>query len=59
LGKLLDKDGDGRVSKEEAGSEYGALHAALDGDGDGFVTCEEARRMVRQRKESGAGGAAP
>jgi mono/diheme cytochrome c family protein len=59
LGKLLDKDGDGRVSKEEAGSEYGALHAALDGDNDGFVTGEEARRMIRERKGSGAGGAAP
>jgi hypothetical protein len=59
LGKLLDKDGDGRVSKDEAGSEYGALHAALDGDGDGFVTGEEARRMIRERKESGAGGSTP
>jgi hypothetical protein len=59
LGKRLDKDWDGRVSKEEAGSEFGALHAVLDGDGDGFVTGEEARRVARQRKESGAGGSTP
>lgn len=45
LGRMLDKDGDHRVSREEAGELYKDLHKRLDKDSDGFVTREEIRGM--------------
>jgi hypothetical protein len=51
LGKRLDKNGDGKVSKEEAGSEFAALHAMLDTNGDGFVTGEEVRAALKREEE--------
>lgn len=48
LGKRLDKDGDGRVSKEEAGPAFEKLHARLDTNADGFVTAEESRAALRE-----------
>ncbi len=55
LGKRLDKDGDGKVSKEEAGETFATLHARLDTDGDGFVTGEEVRAALKRQagKKSG------
>lgn len=47
LGKRLDRDGDGRVSREEAGTAFADLHARLDTNGDGFVTAEESRAVLR------------
>lgn len=52
LGKRLDTDRDGRVSREEAGESFATLHASLDTDGDGFVTGEEARAVIRARRGS-------
>ncbi len=52
LGKRLDRDGDGRVSREEAGAAFAKLHAQLDTDGDGFVTAEESRAALRRAAAS-------
>ena len=56
LGKRLDKDGDGRVSKAEAGGTFAALHAQLDTNADGYVTADESRAALRrsagQRRKS-------
>ena len=51
LGKRLDKDGDGRVSKEEAGTTFATLHAQLDTNADGFVTADESRAALRRQEE--------
>ena len=51
LGKRLDKDGDGRVSKEEAGTTFATLHAQLDANADGFVTADESRAALRRQEE--------
>jgi len=51
LGKRLDRDGDDRVSREEAGAAFAKLHAQLDTDGDGFVTAEESRAALRKAAE--------
>lgn len=51
LGKRLDKDGDGRVSREEAGTAFANLHAQLDTNGDGFVTADESRAALRKAAE--------
>ncbi|MBD3292286.1 MAG: hypothetical protein GF393_05140, partial [Armatimonadia bacterium] len=48
----LDADGDGKISREEAGGR--AWFDRLDADGDGFVTPAEARAGAGQRNE-GAG----
>jgi thiol-disulfide isomerase/thioredoxin/mono/diheme cytochrome c family protein len=51
LGKRLDKDGDGRVSREEAGTAFAKLHTQLDTNGDGFVTADESRAALRKAAE--------
>ncbi|MDQ7778200.1 MAG: alpha/beta fold hydrolase [Planctomycetota bacterium] len=39
--KLLDKDGDNKISKEEATGDWAKIFPHLDKDKDGFVTVEE------------------
>ncbi|HWB01556.1 MAG TPA: redoxin domain-containing protein [Verrucomicrobiales bacterium] len=51
LGKRLDKDGDGKISKDEAGSEFAALHRQLDSNADGFVTNDEAVAALKREEE--------
>jgi len=55
LGKRLDKDGDGRISKDEAGSSFAKLHAQLDANADGFVTADESRDALRRQTEKSGG----
>jgi thiol-disulfide isomerase/thioredoxin/mono/diheme cytochrome c family protein len=43
LGRRLDKDRDNRVSREEAGPTFLALHQRLDRNQDGYVTAEEVK----------------
>jgi len=50
-----DADGDGKVSKEEAGP-MSRMFGRLDGDGDGFVTKEELEAMAQQFQGGGRGG---
>ncbi|MBK8978305.1 MAG: sulfatase-like hydrolase/transferase [Planctomycetes bacterium] len=44
----LDRDGDGRLSREEA-ARYPRLFRQLDADGDGFLTRDELRRRDQAR----------
>jgi peroxiredoxin len=55
LGKRLDKDGDGRISKDEAGATFAKLHAQLDANADGFVTADESRAALRRRTAKSGG----
>lgn len=48
LGKRLDKNGDGKVSREEAGEAFAKLHTRLDTDADGYVTAEESRAALQR-----------
>ena len=50
-----DADGDGKISKDEAGQQMGRMFGRMDGDGDGFVTKEELETMAKQFQ--GRGGA--
>ena len=50
-----DADGDGKISKDEAGQQMGRMFGRMDGDGDGFVTKEELETMAKQFQ--GGGGA--
>lgn len=55
-----DKDGDGKVSKEEAPERMKQFFDAMDSNKDGFITRGEAaaarRRMQERMKKSGGGG---
>jgi len=51
LGKRLDKNGDGKVSREEAGNAFSKLHSRLDTDADGYVTADESRAALEQAAE--------
>ncbi len=55
LGKRLDKDGDGRVSKDEAGTTFAKLHTQLDVNADGYVTADESRAALRRQQEKAGG----
>ena len=49
LGRRLDADRDSRVSREEAGPVFLALHARLDQNRDGYVTEDEAKTAAARR----------
>ena len=54
-----DTDGDGKVSKEEAGEQMGRFFGRMDADSDGFVTKAEIENMAQQfggRRGGGGGG---
>ena len=48
-----DTDGDGKVSKEEAGEQMGRIFGRMDADGDGFVTKTEIENMFQQFQGGG------
>lgn len=50
----FDKDGDGKVSKDEAPAQMQSFFDRLDGNGDGFIDSAEVGKM-RNRARSGGG----
>lgn len=46
--KRMDKDGDGKISKDEAPERLKENFGRADANGDGFVTLEELRRFMEQ-----------
>ena len=48
-----DTDGDGKVSKEEAGEQMGRIFGRMDADSDGFVTKTEIENMFQQFQGGG------
>lgn len=55
----LDKDGDGKISKEEAPDRLKENFDKLDADSDGFLTKEELEAVVRDRMRRQRPGAEP
>ena len=51
----LDKDADGRLSREELSSDSGlsGSFSTIDGNSDGYVTIEEFRAKVKTKPSSG------
>ena len=52
----LDKDGDGKISRDEAPERMAEHFDKLDKDGDGFITAEEMQAMQRRGRDGGEGG---
>ena len=52
----MDRDGDGRVSREEAPEGMREFFDRLDGNGDGFIDREEAAALRRRFEEGGGPG---
>jgi hypothetical protein len=50
-----DKDGDGKVSKDEVPEQMKRVFGLMDSDGDGFITKAEVDAL-QQRSQGGAGG---
>jgi Ca2+-binding EF-hand superfamily protein len=54
LFRRQDKNGDGKISREEAGDRLKENFDRIDGDGDGFLSREEvARGLLRRAQEGG------
>lgn len=57
--KSKDKDGDGKLTKDEAGSPYSYFFDRIDTDSDGFLSESEADASIqkmKQRMQNGGGG---
>jgi multidrug resistance efflux pump len=58
--KALDKDGDGKLSKDEAPERMKSFFDAMDTDQDGFVSASELaevrKKMQQQQQQGGPGG---
>ncbi len=58
--KQLDKDGDGKISKDEAPERMKENFDRLDANGDGFIVIEEFQRVMgAMRGQGGEGGRKP
>ena len=55
-----DKDGDGKLTKDEVGTPFSYFFDRIDSDKDGFLSVAEAdqsiRMMKRMRQQGGPGG---
>lgn len=52
-----DKDGDGKISKEEAGEQMGRFFGSMDSDSDGFLSKPELEAMAKRFSGGGQAGA--
>jgi hypothetical protein len=57
--KKFDKDGDGKISMEEAPGPMKINFAKHDTNGDGFIDADEAKLLPSPRNQGGSGGGAP
>ena len=57
--KKFDKDGDGKISMEEAPGPMKTNFAKHDTNGDGFIDVDEAKLLPSPRNQGGPGGGAP
>ena len=55
----MDQDGDGKLSKEEAGPRLAPMFDRADGDGDGMIDQAELRRIIEMMMRRGEGGDRP
>ena len=51
-----DKDGDGKLTKDEAGSPYSYFFDRIDTDSDGFLSEAEADASIQSMKKRMQGG---
>ena len=51
-----DSDGDGKLTKEEAGVPYTYFFDRVDTDSDGFLSESEADAFIQKRRQGGGGG---
>ena len=54
--KGKDSDGDGKLTKDEAGVPYTFFFDRIDTDSDGFLSASEADASIKQMKERQRGG---
>jgi HlyD family secretion protein len=52
----MDKNGDGKVSRDEAPEQMREFFGRMDTDGDGFITAAEAAEARARRAAAGGGG---
>lgn len=57
--KRFDKNGDGKLSKDEAPEQMKQYFSLIDTNGDGFITVEEAEQAQKARARAQEGEAAP
>ena len=57
--KKFDKDGDGKISMEEAPGPMKTNFAKHDTNGDGFIDADEAKLLPSPRNQGGPGGGTP
>ena len=52
----LDKDGDGKLSREEVPERMAEMFSRIDTNADGFLDASEMSAMMRNRSRSGSSG---